>query len=74
MLEILDEGVVPVDYQNAGLNTALHYAAANGYPYTLHTTHYILHPTPYNLRPTHYTLEYQNAGLNTALHYAAANG
>ncbi|KAJ1481207.1 hypothetical protein T484DRAFT_1954781 [Baffinella frigidus] len=30
MCAILDEGVVPIDYQNAGLNTVLHYAAANG--------------------------------------------
>lgn len=30
MVAILDEGVVPVDYQNEGLNTALHYVSANG--------------------------------------------
>jgi ankyrin repeat protein len=30
MVAILDEGVVPVDYQNDGLNTALHYVSANG--------------------------------------------
>ena len=30
MVAILDEGIVPVDYQNGGLNTALHYVSANG--------------------------------------------
>jgi ankyrin repeat protein len=30
MVAILDENVVPVDYQNDGLNTALHYVSANG--------------------------------------------
>ena len=31
MVAILDENVVPVDYQNDGLNTALHYVSANGF-------------------------------------------
>ena len=30
MVAILNENVVPVDYQNDGLNTALHYVSANG--------------------------------------------
>lgn len=30
MVAILNHGTVPVDYQNDGLNTALHYVSANG--------------------------------------------
>jgi hypothetical protein len=30
MVAILNENVVPIDYQNEGLNTALHYLSANG--------------------------------------------
>jgi hypothetical protein len=58
---ILKAGMVPVDYQNAGLNTALHYAAANGFVSIAAT---LLDRGAKNL---------PNSSGNTPLHWALQN-
>jgi len=61
MVAILDGGTVPVDYQNDGLNTALHYVSANG---TMECIRELLKRGARSLG---------NSSGNTPLHWAVQN-
>ena len=61
MVAILNENVVPVDYQNEGLNTALHYVSANG---NLECIRELLRRGARSL---------SNSSGNTPLHWAVQN-
>ena len=61
MLTILNENVVPIDYQNDGLNTALHYLCANG---NLQGTRELIRRGARSLG---------NSSGNTPLHWAVQN-